>query len=134
MDSTADDYERNSWREYIMGRGPVEPNLPPPQVRVVNSKQNDPRVGDPLDTANLDKSPVYIRFEPTGSSPDWNLRVVFALVYTGEGHFVKAFTAPLLLTSADLDLWFGDNYGKILYLTEEILDSGRAAREFKTDQ
>lgn len=32
LDSDSDDYERDSWREYILGEGPVEPNLPPPQV------------------------------------------------------------------------------------------------------
>ncbi|PZQ95458.1 MAG: hypothetical protein DI533_19270 [Cereibacter sphaeroides] len=92
-----------------------------------NPSRNDPRVGDVLDTANFSKSPVYIRFEPAGGSPDWNLKSAFVLVYTGEGHFVVAYFPP-----AGFDnIWLGDSYGKILYLTEEwrqeakaLLDSG----------
>lgn len=68
LDSTANDFERRSWREYILGRGPVEPDLPAPQIHVRNPELNDPRsAGFPLDSANLDRSPVYIRFEPEGS-------------------------------------------------------------------
>jgi hypothetical protein len=114
MDSTADDYERGSFREYIMGLGPVEPNLPPPQIRVRNGAENDPRRGLPIDTANLSKSPVYIRFEPAGSGPNWNLKFAAALVFAPQ--FVVAFLPP-----PDLDnLWLGDPYGKILFLTETI--------------
>jgi hypothetical protein len=57
-----------------MGRGPVEPNLPPPQTHVQNADKNDPRVLLPLDTANLGRTPMYIRFEPEGSNDNWNLR------------------------------------------------------------
>src|ERR1700712_3177453 len=89
MDSSADDYERKSWREYIMGLGPVEPNLPPPQIRVLNGHRNDPRVGLPVDSVNLSKTPVYIRFEPAGPGPDWNLSWVTVLVYAPE--FVAAY-------------------------------------------
>ena len=127
LDSSADDYERGSWREYILGRGPVEPNLPQPQVRVLNKGLNDPRKGFPLDTVNLTKSPVYLRFEPEGSSPDWNLKFTAVLVYAGA--FVAAFTAPVALDN----LWLGDSIGKILYLTEsfwrgekDVLNLGRA--------
>src|SRR5262245_46546824 len=127
MDSSADDYERGSLREYVMGAGPVEPNLPPPQVRVLNREMNDPRVGFPLDTINLARSPVYIRFEPEGSSDNWNLSFAAALVFTAQG-FAAAFTPPV-----DFDnLWMGQAMGKVLYLTEEfqngvqaVLDRGR---------
>jgi hypothetical protein len=127
LDSTADDYQRGSVREYILGLGPVEPNLPAPQVRVQNPEWNDPRVGFPLDTVNLTRSPVYIRFEPEGSSPNWNLSFAAALVYAGQ--FVVGYTPPV-----DFDnLWLGDPMGKVLYLTEAhgwrhdqtILDMGR---------
>jgi hypothetical protein len=128
LDSSADDYERGSWREYILGRGPVEPNLPPPQIRVQNKEKNDPRTLFPLDTTNLNLSPVYIRFEPEGSSPDWNLRSVFILVYTGNGQFFRAYHPPEEFDN----LWMSKFSGKILYLTKEwnhneqtILDKGR---------
>ena len=126
LDSVEDDYEKGSWREYIMGVGPVEPTLPPPQIRVNNKDQNDPRLGFPLDTVNLVRTPVYIRFEPEGSGDRWNLSFAAALVYSGQ--FVVGYTAP-----ADFDnLWFGQATGKILYLTDEwwrgdqmILDIGQ---------
>jgi hypothetical protein len=117
LDSTADDYERKSWREYIMGRGPVEPNLPPPQIRVRNADKNDPRVGFPLDTINLPpRAPVYLRFEPVNGDDNWNLSFAAALVYQGEGQFVAAFMPPV-----DFDnLWMGQGMGKVLYLTNEF--------------
>jgi len=136
LDSSADDFERGSLREYVMGQGPVEPNLPPPQVRVLNKDKNDPRVGFPLDTVNLAPlTPVYIRFEPEGAGDNWNLSFADALVFSEQG-FVVAFTPP-----PDFDnLWLGQTMGKILYLTNEVrlgaqmlLDVGRqlAARTAK---
>jgi hypothetical protein len=62
LDSSKDDYERGSIREYIMGLGPLEPNIPPPQIRVLNGPRNDPRFGLPIERLNLSKTPVYIRF------------------------------------------------------------------------
>lgn len=132
LDSRADDFERGSWREYILGQGPIEPNLPSPQVRVENRAYNDPRLGFPLDTVNLTRSPVYIRFEPSGSGPNWNLAFAAALVY--DGQFVVGYVPPV-----DFDnLWLGDSMGKVLYLTDAwwrdempILNLGRqlAARQ-----
>jgi hypothetical protein len=116
LDSTADDYERGSLREYILGRSPLEPNLPPFGIRVQNPQFNDPRVGFPLDTVNLPRNPVYIRFEPHGGSPNWNLGFVAVLVYVGEGQFVLAY-----VPTRDFDnLWLGDPMGKILYLTDTV--------------
>lgn len=114
LDSKADDFERGSWREYVLGRGPKEPQLPSPQVRVEWPDFNDPRVGYALDTVDLPKSPVYLRFEPEGDSPNWNLSSVFALVYIGESQFYMYFTTPRTFDN----LWMGDPMGKIVYLTE----------------
>ena len=91
MNSTADENERDSWREYVMGRGPVEPNLPAPQVRVLEGDQNDPRVGFPLDTAQLIRTPVYIRFEPVGSNANWNLRSALGTRLHGCGSVLHEF-------------------------------------------
>jgi hypothetical protein len=111
LDSKADDYERGSWRVYVLGQGPVDP-LPPPQTHVTDPVLNDPRKGFPLDTVNLTRSPVYVRFEPAGNSPNWNLAFAAALVYAPQ--FVVAYTPP-----ADFDnLWLGDPAGKVLYLTD----------------
>ena len=134
LDSSQDDYERGSGREYILGRAPLEPNLPPPQIRVLNPDRNDPRKDFPLDTANVDAAPVYVRFEPEGDSPDWNLRSAIILVYTGEGQFVVAYVPPQGFDN----LWLGDRYGKVLYLrvqrfsieeAQQHLDRGRQSAE-----
>jgi hypothetical protein len=114
LDSKADDYERGSWREYVLGRGPKEPDLPSPQVRVEWPEFNDPRVGFAIDTVDLMKSPVYLRFEPEGDSPNWNAKTVFALVYVGESTFYMSFTTPPGFDN----LWMGDEMGKIVYLTD----------------
>jgi hypothetical protein len=118
MDSSADDYERGSWREYLIGHPPVEPdpnNIPGQQIRVLNGPRNDPRdVGFPIDRLNLSKTPVYIRFEPSGSSPDWNLAFVAVLVYAPQ--FAMAYAPPD--PNNFHSLWLGDNYGKVLYLPE----------------
>jgi hypothetical protein len=121
IDSSANDFERKSWREYIMGLGPIEPNPPPPQVRVLNGQGNDPRVGLPIDSANLSKTPVYIRFEPAGVGPDWNLAWVTVLVYAANS--VMAYLPP---DNFD-NLWLGDRYGKVLYLTGMSVASGSEA-------
>lgn len=114
LDSNADDYEQGSWREYVLGRGPKEPDLPSPQVRVEWAEFNDPRVGFAIDTLDILKSPAYLRLEPEGDSPNWNLKTVFALVYVGESDFSMYFTTP-----AGFDnLWLGDPMGKIVYLTD----------------
>jgi hypothetical protein len=126
LDSERDDYERGFWREYILGAGPLEPDLPPPQIRVQNAARNDPRVGLTLDTIHLSRTPVYIRFEPEGSGDNWNLAFAAALVYSGQ--FVVGYTPP-----PEFDhLWLGQAMGKVLYLTEEwrrgaqaLLDVGR---------
>ncbi len=134
LDSKEDDYERGSWREYILGAGPLEPNLPPPQIRVEWPEFNDPRKMFVLDTSHLANTPVYLRFEPEGDSPNWNLSFAAVLVYTGG--FYGAYTVP---DGCD-NLWFGDPMGKALHLpllfTRErghddriVLDRGRRIAE-----
>ena len=121
LDSRADDFERGSWREYALGELNVSGAVP------VNNKQyNDPRIGLPLDTINLTRSPVYIRHEFSGSSGSWNLRFAAALVY--DPNFVVGFTPP-----RDFDnLWLGMPMGQVLFLTDAywrdeqpLLDTGR---------
>jgi hypothetical protein len=110
LDSKEDDYERGSWREYVVGDGPWSG-----QVTPVNEPQwNDPRVGFPLDTVNLTKSPVYVRFEPslTDDPDNWNLRWAAALVYAPD--FVVGFTPPVAFDN----LWLGLRSGQMVFLTD----------------
>ncbi len=126
LDSTADDYEKHSWREYILGAAPNEPDLTVPQMRVKNADRNDPRQGLPLGSDNLNRTPTYLRFEPQGAGDDWDLAFAAALVY-GE-QFITAYTLP-----ADFrNLWLGRASGSVVYLTNEwrlgdqaLLDVGR---------
>jgi hypothetical protein len=122
LDSTADDFERSSYREYIMGAPPIPPSTtPPPRVQVLNQDKNDPRKGYPLDTNNLSRTPVYIRFEPQPSAPDhWNLNFAAVLVY--DTKFVIGYTPPPFFDN----LWFGHQSGNILYLTNEHTTGGDA--------
>ncbi len=108
LDTSADDFEKGSIRTYRLGDG----------TNVKSPELNDPRKPQ-LDTRDLNKNPtesdplqnykfpVYIRFEPSGSGPDWNIASVNVEVGgTGYGAiFPKG-------------LWLGRKAGKICYLRE----------------
>jgi len=90
---------------------------------VTNKEYNDPQEGLLLATVLLSRTPVYIRFEPSGNSPNWNLNLVSVLVYAPQ--FVVGY-----MPSPDFDnLWFGDDMGKILFLTTEWWRGEKALRE-----
>jgi hypothetical protein len=115
IDSRRDDYERGSVRDYVLGEPPIgDPGGFPDQVRVNNPERNDPRLGFPLDTDDLARAPVYLRFEPEGDDDNWNVNFAAALVYTN--HFVSAYMPPQRFEN----LWLGHSTGKILYLTFEF--------------
>jgi hypothetical protein len=126
LDSSADDFEKHSWREYVLGAAPDERELRPPRIGIRNPERNDPRQGLPLDSDNLNRAPVYLRFEPLGAADDWDLAFAAALVYAEQ--FITAYTLP-----ADFhNLWLGHAAGKIVYLTTEwrlgeraLLDAAR---------
>jgi len=116
VDSTKDDYERGSWRDYILGELPFDPpdDPFPEQVRVNNPQFNDPRAGFQLDTEDLGHAPVYVRFEPEGDDDNWNIGFAAALVYTNQ--FFSAYLTPQRFDN----LWLGHRSGKVLYLTFEF--------------
>lgn len=116
LDSPTDDYERGSWREYVLGVGPQETNLTPPQNRVRNWDKNDPTLGFPLDTINIPRAPVYIRFEPQSANDNWNLFFAATRVYAAQ--FVVGYTPPEDFNN----LWLGQAMGKVLHLTSEWID------------
>ena len=111
LDSTEDDFNRGSDRMYVLGYVPEE--LSPQMIPVVNADLNSPTVGFQLDTEYFGKSPTYIRFEPQGASPDWNIAAAVVRVYVGEGRVVGGMTTEEGFAS----LWLGDASGKILFLT-----------------
>lgn len=113
VDSGYDDYERGSYLEYILGDVQL-PEIIGTRTRVNNANNNDPRVDFPLDTDDLGRTPVYLRFEPEDSDDNMNLHFVAALVYTDQ--FFIAYLTPQRLDN----LWLGRRSGKILHLTEEV--------------
>ncbi|MCO5176129.1 MAG: hypothetical protein M9890_04025 [Thermomicrobiales bacterium] len=128
LDSTADDFERNSWREYILGRAPLEPNLPPPQIRVKDPDLNHPTKGYIVQSQFLDEFPVYVRFESNGDNDHWQIGFVAVIAYTGASEFYAGYIPVEPFDS----LWLGYKTGKILYLHtvedqfgDRVLDRGR---------
>jgi hypothetical protein len=116
LDSREDDYERGSWREYLLGTAAPERNLSAPQLRVLNWDDNSPTLRFPLDTDYLQRAPVYIRFEPEHPLDNWNLFFAAVLVYAGA--FVAGYSPPERFQ----DLWLGSAMGKVLYLLDESSD------------
>jgi hypothetical protein len=125
LDSKENDFQRGSAREYFLGAPPFggpSDEGPIQQRPVLDEEKNDPRKGFPLDTGNLARTPVYIRFEPEDfrTNDHWNLHFAAALVY--DTKFVIGYTPP----GGFKNLWLGHKTGKILYLTEEHRDVGDA--------
>jgi hypothetical protein len=105
LDSAVDDFEKGSDRTYILGEG-TGGGSP-----LNNPKNNDPATPFALDTADLDKFPIWIRFEPLGSNnAAWNLEFVRATVNPGP----KQEQYQALLTEGNL--WLGQNSGKYCFL------------------
>jgi hypothetical protein len=126
LDSTRDDFERGSFRDYILGDPPIDLGNPPPDhVHVRDADKNDPRSGCPLDTDSLDITPVYIRFEPQNSGDNWNMNFAAVLVFTD---FFFIGYSP----QAGFDnLWMGNASGKIIYLTLKHRVEGRTLPEIR---
>lgn len=99
LDTTANDFERGSDRTYVLGVG----------ANIKNASRNDPR-NPQLDTDDVDRFPVYLRFEPRGSGPNWNLERLDITVNPGPNQIRRR----ALVGSPDL--WLGQDYGKFIYL------------------
>ena len=86
----------------------------PNETSVNNAARNDPRVDYVLTSEFLDKFPVYIRFEDSGDSPDWNLEVA---TVTAQSH--AGTVARYENLGGSNNLWLGANYGKYCYLLKQ---------------
>lgn len=62
IDSTKDDFERNSGRTYVLGD----------EADIRNAEFNDPRK-QRLFTENVPNFPVYVRFQPQGRGDNWHV-------------------------------------------------------------
>ncbi len=100
LDSAVDDFERNSDRTYTLGVG----------ANINNAAYNDPRSPCALDTADLDRFPAWLRFEPLGGDPNWDLELVTVTVNPGPGQ-----VSYQALGGAN-HLWLGQDFGKYCFL------------------
>lgn len=102
IDTAADDFEAGSNRTYTLGVG----------ANIHHASSNDPR-SPQLSTSDLDKYPVYLRFEPKNSGPDWNLERIRVTTNPGPNEIkfdnVRLAGAP--------DVWLGQHHGKAIYLS-----------------
>lgn len=98
LDSSADDFESGSSRNYVFGR----------DANVQHAARNDPR-NPQLKTENVDKFPVYIRM---GTSDHWQLRRV--TVTLNDGITPGWDTAEIFGVTGRF--WLGPTAGMILHL------------------
>jgi hypothetical protein len=91
-----DDFEQNTNRSYVLGSG----------ANVEDAALNDPRVPQ-LDTSDLERYPVYIRFEP-GAGGDWNFDGAEVTITPGGAQYARMLALG--------NLWLGQKMGKFCYL------------------
>lgn len=102
LDSSLNDFEKNSDKVYILGDG----------KNIEKSELNDPR-SPQLYMDNVQTFPIYIRFEPTGDSSDWNLKNVYVTVNPGKNQIkYRLFPDNIVVNN----FWLGEDSGKIVYI------------------
>ena len=110
LDADRNDFEKGDYWPYILGDA----------ANILHKQYNDPRKFWPRHTEDLEKFPVYIRFEPRrpGDPYDnWLLEQVTVKVNPGPGEWT--FEA---LAGEGVKLWLGLTRGKICYL--ELVEKG----------
>ena len=107
-DSAVDDFERGSDRIYVFGAGSGSGST------VNNPAFNNPSTPFQLDTSNLDRFPVYVRFEPTGRDDNWNLESVTVTVNPGPGQ------VQYQALGGSNNLWLGQHAGKVCHLQKLV--------------
>jgi hypothetical protein len=104
IDTKADDLERGSSRQYILGE---------------NSNVNDPEINDPrkqrLFTENADSLPVYLRFVGEDSDDHWGLQ---RGVLTLNNQILPQWDTVSYISTTD-GMWLGAKAGNIAFLIRE---------------
>lgn len=120
LDSSEDDYEAGSERTYILGDESKASSPWSNSIHVEKKEWNDPRVGVPLqiDDININRYPVYIRFEPRAFGDDWNIALVFVQVYNEDKQSVDIFFRDI-----PEGMWLGPSSGNILYLENGLREN-----------
>jgi hypothetical protein len=101
LDSAENDFEKGKTFTYVLGAGST----------VINPMLNDPTKPFAMKTEDLDKFPAWIRFEPSGDSPDWNLEFAGAVVNPGPSQVQYQ-----ALAGTGVNLWLGQDSGKYCFL------------------
>jgi hypothetical protein len=97
------DFTKDSEREYLLGAS----------SNVEDAEFNDPRKPQ-LSTSDLDLYPAYIRFEPAGDGPDWNVDEARITVKLQNSAEVPEYAR--LGHDGGQTLWLGQKMGKFCYL------------------
>lgn len=112
VDSAGDvnDFERNSDRTYIFGDG----------ANVLRPIENDPRSPWQLELNDINRLPLWIRFEP-GAGGDWNVERVDLAVTAADGGSVSVNTlenraATATRPAENPHVWLGERRGKFLFI------------------
>jgi len=103
IDTTRDDFERGSSREYILGAG----------SNVNNSSFNDPR-RQRLFVENVDNFPVYIRFQPQSRSDNWQIQR--AEVRFNDDLFPAWDTSSYVPNDPAQGIWLGTRAGLVVHI------------------
>ena len=102
LDSSGDDFERASVKEYLFGEG----------GNTTNKAENDPRQPRLLEE-NMELFPVYIRFQPNDRDDKWLLKDARVTINDS--------SVPLYLTSlGQVGLWMGVKSALFAYLQKSI--------------
>ncbi|WP_030666339.1 PLAT/LH2 domain-containing protein [Streptomyces rimosus] len=105
IDSTRNDFEASDDYTYTFGT----------DANVLEPGRNDPRFPQ-LDTDDLDRYAVRLRFEPNDNDDDWGLERVTVTV-NPTSSFPARFDNPTLIsTGTDKRIWLGRRFGKAVRL------------------
>jgi hypothetical protein len=111
LDTSADDLERGSSREYLLGNG----------SNVEDGSLNDPRK-QLLLTENVEKFPVYLRFVPNSGGDRWSLQR--AQVSFNDDFFPRWDTLEFI---SDVEgIWLGAEAGEIVHIPKHDDGGGPA--------
>lgn len=100
IDSAVDDFERASDRTYTLGAG----------ANINNAAYNSPSSPFALDTGDADRFPVWLRFEPAGSGPNWDLEEVIVTLNPGPSQ------VQFQALGGSNHLWLGQDFGKFVFM------------------
>jgi hypothetical protein len=105
-------------REFKLSRAGIDDFVRATNVEFrlgTSSNVEQPTFNDPskpqLDTTDADRYPTYIRFEPTGDSPDWDFDGANVTITPGSQKYGR------FQPGQGAHLWLGQNMGKFCYLS-----------------